>query len=110
MLLLILLLSGCCGRSSQLQGDLQMRSYRHALTLASSCRQSRTLSTWKQKKAHRKDYNTWVHVGKPTVSSNLTLESSSYNYAERDRTVAVIDQVKIEFELLRSIRGIFKGN
>lgn len=86
----------------------------------------KTLSTWKQKKAHRKEYNSWVHVDRePFVfpglqltyyysnnsnsNSNRLTESNSAATAV-ERSTAVVDQVKVEYELLRSIRGMFKGN
>lgn len=78
----------------------------------------KTLSTWKQKKAHRKEYNAWVHVdGEPSVFPDLQL---TYYYSNNRLTesdsaavecsTAVVDQVRVEYELLRSIRGMFKGN
>ncbi len=81
----------------------------------------KTLSTWNQKKAHRKEYNTWVHVDRePFVFPDLQLTYYYYNsnrLTESDsaataveRSTAVVDQVKVEYELLRSIRGMFKGN
>lgn len=86
----------------------------------------KTLSTWKQKKAHRKEYNAWVHVDRePFVFPDLQLtyysSSSNNNKSKRqtesdsaatavERSTAVVDQVKVEYELLRSIRGMFKGS
>jgi len=81
----------------------------------------KTLSTWKQKKAHRKEYNAWVHVDRePFVFPDLQL-TYYYNNSKRltesdsaatavERSTAAVDQVKVEYELLRSIRGMFKGN
>jgi len=82
----------------------------------------KTLSTWKQKKAHRKEYNAWVHVDRePFVFPDLQLTYYYNNKSKRltesdsaatavERSTAVVDQVKVEYELFRSIRGMFKGN
>jgi 5'(3')-deoxyribonucleotidase len=82
----------------------------------------KTLSTWKQKKAHRKEYNAWVHVDRePFVFPDLQLTYYYNNNSKRltesdsaatavERSTAAVDQVKVEYELLRSIRGMFKGN
>ena len=100
-------------------------SYSHALAaaVARSCT-TPTLSTWKQKKAHRKEYNAWVVHGADDESSVYPdLQRTSFYYSSSNNsnssdssirltessTAAVVDQVRVEYELFRSIRGIFRG-
>ena len=97
-----------CGGTNPLVGHLR-RKCAFSYILANGYRQSRsTLATWKQKKAYIKRFNNWIHVSGPSVE---TMRMQSYRSNATglgtDYSPAGIEEAKTEYELFKSIRGIF---